>query len=278
MEEEHIVISYSHKDQDFVDELARQLRAKTSLPVWYYIEQSPGVEYVKTLMKEIERAQAIVVVLSKNSAVSDFVLSEVMHAKATNRLVIPLLLEDCHGPVTFYLKHLHWIDVRGSNDPIPQIVQSLQAKPATEDLVPLANYPSATLIAREPFTSSVYPAVFLLTIPPLVVTPSSATEIPLCTIGRHKAGQHVDVMVQQRTVSRPHAFIRLHVECPAEKTQLPNIQFILYDNATLNGTFVNGVRIENKQALRDADVIGLGVPDGMLVFSLDMSTTIPPQA
>ncbi len=277
MQDEYILISFSHKDQQFVEELAKRLREQTQIAVWYYMEQPPGVDYVKRLMVHIEQARAVVVVLSKHSAVSDFVLSEVMHARQTQRLILPVLLETCHGPVAFYLNNLHWIDVRDGKDPLPPLLSSLKEKPNTHDhYTPLLNLPTANLIARDQYVGIISPTLYLLSTPPFNMPRPTTTEIPLCTIGRHKEGERIDILVQHRMVSRPHAFIRLFVDIPAEQTALPDVHFVIHDNATLNGTFVNGTRIENNHRLRPSDMIGLGTPDGMLTFSLENETTLPP--
>jgi pSer/pThr/pTyr-binding forkhead associated (FHA) protein len=63
------------------------------------------------------------------------------------------------------------------------------------------------------------------------------------TIGR---SHECDVVVEEGTVSGEHARIRFE-----------NGQFVIYDLASLNGTFVNGRRTQ-RQLLMDNDEIRLG--------------------
>jgi len=63
-------------------------------------------------------------------------------------------------------------------------------------------------------------------------------------IGRD--AQRCDVVVDDTAISNQHARIRLEAD-----------QFILYDLASSNGTFVNDVQVQ-KQALHDSDEIRMG--------------------
>lgn len=74
-----------------------------------------------------------------------------------------------------------------------------------------------------------------------------------CTIGRASL---CDVVVSNRKeVSRLHA--RIEPDGP---------RFVIYDHASTNGTFVNGMRIREPHLLQDRDAIGLGVPARLLRF------------
>jgi pSer/pThr/pTyr-binding forkhead associated (FHA) protein len=60
-----------------------------------------------------------------------------------------------------------------------------------------------------------------------------------------------EVMIEDRTASRQHAKIRV-------EQQADQVQFLLHDLATDNGTFVNGVKIAQPTALNNNDVIRIG--------------------
>lgn len=266
----HIIISYIQQDQDFGNELAQRLQKHLNIQVKHTLHDHLAVNDVKKLMLEIEQALAVVIVLSSHSATSDTVLSETMHAVASHALVVPLLIEDCQGPLTIYLNHMQWIDVRDGKDPLPLLVQAFQQEETLASLVPIDTFPHAHLDVLEAYQQYIHPHHFALLTPhpSLMVPPSSSSEIHLCTLGRNKMGQHIDVVVQRPTTSRPHAYIRLRIESNVQSPTQPRLSFILYDNITLNGTFVNGTRIEEKHVLQDGDQIGLGETNGMLVFSL----------
>lgn len=76
------------------------------------------------------------------------------------------------------------------------------------------------------------------------------------SIGRD--GQNNDIVLDDPTVSRQHAKIRLE-----EGMRKGELRFYLYDLASANGTFVNGRRIQ-RQLLKDGDQIRLG--ETTLVF------------
>lgn len=84
----------------------------------------------------------------------------------------------------------------------------------------------------------------------------------MCTIGR-SASCHV--VIQGRiAVSRLHARIERH-----------GIPYLLYDNDSANGTFVNRVRIDAPHQLNDHDQIGLSHMTPILMFEVSAKTTKP---
>lgn len=136
----------------------------------------------------------------------------------------------------------------------------------------LHHYPAAQLIASKPYQPYIRPRSFILTVLSAghpFVTPG--TEVHLCTIGRHHSDHAVDVVVRRSTVSRPHAFIRARINNAASMAD--KVSFLLYDNDTLNGTYVNGGLIHSPHLLEDGDEMGLGTPEPMLSFSM-IATTV----
>ena len=83
------------------------------------------------------------------------------------------------------------------------------------------------------------------------------TDLPLdqevTTIGRSVS---CDIVIPLAIVSRLHARIELHHD-----------RYVLSDAGSANGTFVNGVRIEQDHQLSTNDEIWLGSPEAKLSFS-----------
>jgi hypothetical protein len=132
-------------------------------------------------------------------------------------------------------------------------------------------YPAAQLIASKPYQAYIRPRSFILAVSSAVPPITAPTEVHLCTIGRHHSEHAVDIVVRRSTVSRPHAFIRARVSNASNVAD--KVSFLLYDNDTLNGTYVNGGMIHSPRVLEDGDEIGLGTPEPMLSFSM-VATTV----
>lgn len=75
----------------------------------------------------------------------------------------------------------------------------------------------------------------------------------VCTIGR---SPQCDIVVDSKIVSRLHA-----------RVERNGPRYLLYDNHSANGTFVNGRRIREPYALQDEDQIGLSKPAPLLFFA-----------
>jgi DNA-binding response OmpR family regulator len=88
----------------------------------------------------------------------------------------------------------------------------------------------------------------------------------VCTMGRSKKCQIV-VPSDFRIVSKVHAMIERR-----------GTSHILADNHSMNGTFVNRVRIHEPYILEHEDTIGLGSPNPLFQFldpGADVDTTLP---
>jgi len=73
-----------------------------------------------------------------------------------------------------------------------------------------------------------------------------------------------DIVVRSESVSRVHARIERH-----------QLRYVLYDEGSANGTFVNNRRISSPHQLKDQDLIGLGSSAPLLRF-LDPDPTFVP--
>src|SRR5262245_23235196 len=92
-----------------------------------------------------------------------------------------------------------------------------------------------------------------------VQPPKYILEAEVCTIGRHTS---CHIVVQQNVVSRVHA-----------KIERSGPRYLLSDGGSVNGTFVNGHRLQGTHLLKDDDGIGLGSITPLLRF-LDPDPTL----
>jgi TIR domain len=91
-----LFISYAHHDSDLVKELSPALEA-AGYSTWYYEDKgSVGASYLLQIDEEIERCQAVVVVISPDSVGSDQVSKEVVRAHEAKKKFIPLRRDISH--------------------------------------------------------------------------------------------------------------------------------------------------------------------------------------
>lgn len=102
----------------------------------------------------------------------------------------------------------------------------------------------------------------LLALNEQVVQPSEfSLQGAVSTIGRETG---CDVVVQRREVSRRHARI-----------EREGLRYILIDEGSANGTYVNGRRLTDPQPLNNEDLIGLGSGMSLLKFVDPLDTYVP---
>lgn len=99
-----IFISYSHQDHAFVDQFAAHL-VRERKTVWVdRWELKPGDSLIQRIQHAVGEADALVVVLSKASVISEWCRKElsvalVRELNEKRVVVIPVLIEDCDIPV-----------------------------------------------------------------------------------------------------------------------------------------------------------------------------------
>jgi len=251
----HLFLSYAHTDESYIRVLAQRME-EAGLEPWYYVEsQRAGIDFTERLLASIEQARAMVIVLSAASASSEFVLQEVLYAKKLQKLIIPISLEPCEGTVVFHLSARNWIKCWDGRRPVPKILEVL-SDGAVLPALPLAD-DYAQLVATAAYLTAVRPTTYLLDPP----TNSAPLELPtskqLCTLGRSPRN---DLVISLDYVSRTHARISMQLDHNGRS-------FVLHDEGSSRGTFVNGKRLEGPQTLYDGDQIGLGSRQGMLRFA-----------
>nr|WP_139088754.1 FHA domain-containing protein [Oscillochloris trichoides] len=106
------------------------------------------------------------------------------------------------------------------------------------------------------------PVALLLALNDHVVRPSTfSLRGTVITIGR---GSDCDVVVQRREVSRRHARI-----------ERVGIRYLLIDEQSANGTYINGRLISAPHTLDNDDLIGLGSGSSIIKFVDPQDTYVP---
>src|SRR5918998_5249560 len=95
-------------------------------------------------------------------------------------------------------------------------------------------------------------APYLTALAPVITPNNAQLTDDGCSLGR---GSTCSVVVPRPVVSRLHAQI-----------ERSGARYQLRDLGSVNGTYVNGVRLHDAHLLRSYDVIGLGAPTPLLTF------------
>jgi TIR domain len=108
MSSKHIFFSYSRDNSEFVLDLAKKLRA-AGRNVWLdQLDIETGERWDRSIEEALEKADVLLVVLSKTSVESNNVMDEVSFALEEGKRVLPVLYEDCDIP--FRLRRLQFAD------------------------------------------------------------------------------------------------------------------------------------------------------------------------
>jgi hypothetical protein len=105
-----IFISYSRKDTTFVEKLVKDLK-NAGLDVWYDLSSiHGGTRWRIEIENAIRNSQFVIVVLSPDSADSEWVEREFLFASNLKRKIIPLMCRSCDLPLNYL--DLNYIDMR----------------------------------------------------------------------------------------------------------------------------------------------------------------------
>src|SRR5262245_53869140 len=108
-----VFISYSRKDIAFVDHLATDLK-NAGADVWYDISGiAGGARWRSEIESALRNSQYVIVVLSPDSIVSEWVEREFLFSSNLKRKIIPLMYRPCELPLNYV--NLNYIDVQGEN-------------------------------------------------------------------------------------------------------------------------------------------------------------------
>ena len=103
-----LFISYSRKDIGFVRKLAGDLE-KAGYDVWWDLtDLRGGDDWLRVIPSSIESSDFFIVVLSQNSAISDWVKKEYTQALSSGKKIIPLML--ARSSVPFALNTINYVD------------------------------------------------------------------------------------------------------------------------------------------------------------------------
>lgn len=87
----HIFISYSREDSTFVDQLVEALRGE-SIDVWLDRETKRGQKWDDEISEKLLQSIAVIVVVSVNSNIAEWVKDEIAFARKHQKPIFPLLL------------------------------------------------------------------------------------------------------------------------------------------------------------------------------------------
>jgi hypothetical protein len=104
----HTFISYSKKDISFAIKLADNL-ADSGFKVWIDRSLKLGAEWQEDIANNIKSAGNVIVVVSKNSMASNWVLHEGSLADSWGKHLIPVLIEDVET-LPPWMERYQWID------------------------------------------------------------------------------------------------------------------------------------------------------------------------
>ena len=109
----HVFISYSHKDKAYARQLADELKRR-GIEVWIDDRIEYGTVWTRALQENLERSQAMILIMTSDAYNSDPVQDEVAFAQRLRKPILPLRLDDTDwllGASTQYA------DVRGGKMP-----------------------------------------------------------------------------------------------------------------------------------------------------------------
>ncbi len=105
-----VFISYAREDRATAERLARELEA-SGWQVWWDVQLVPGKSFRAEIRQRLDRADCVVVLWSRHSVVSDFVLDEA-DVGLRRRILVPAMIEtDVDLPLGF--RGVHAADLAG---------------------------------------------------------------------------------------------------------------------------------------------------------------------
>jgi hypothetical protein len=127
-----VFLTYSHKDERWAQRLVSELSDR-GIDVWDAVSKlAPGDNWPLEIGKALERAQAMIVVLSPSAARSSRLRREIEYAlgsrKFQNRL-IPVILEPTEK-IPWILRHLEAVKGKDPSQVSDRVVKRLRAASA----------------------------------------------------------------------------------------------------------------------------------------------------
>jgi hypothetical protein len=119
----HVFISYSRSDCSYIERLTNYLAA-SSIPVWYDHEIETGEPFGQKVQEAIDNCFALIIVLTPNSVISNWVRRELSRAFRKGIPICPLELEACDVPIE--LDGVQKEDVTNQGMPPPRFLARLR--------------------------------------------------------------------------------------------------------------------------------------------------------
>jgi TIR domain/Caspase domain len=126
-----VFISYSREDRQFAQRLAQALE-KEGFSVWWDWDLIGGANYRAEIRSIINEAKKAIVLWSRHSVESGFVIDEATEAKKLGKL-IPVLIDQCEAPFGF--GDLHTITIEPHLD-VAMVVAAIRNQPLPRKAVP----------------------------------------------------------------------------------------------------------------------------------------------
>jgi WD40 repeat protein len=113
----NVFISYAREDREFARRLVAALkgRGRESWVDWEGIE--PSDEWWRSITEAIDAAEAVIVVTSPDSLVSEVCKREIAHAAAQHKRLVPVVCGDAEGlEIPAEIAELNWVFLRDSDN------------------------------------------------------------------------------------------------------------------------------------------------------------------
>jgi WD40 repeat protein len=113
----NVFISYAREDREFARRLVAALeeRGRESWVDWEGIE--PSDEWWRSITEAIDAAEAVIVVTSPDSLLSEVCKREIAHAAAQHKRLVPVVCEDAEGlEIPAEIAELNWVFLRDSDN------------------------------------------------------------------------------------------------------------------------------------------------------------------
>lgn len=120
-----IFISYSRNDTKYVSSLAAALR-NDGFDVWFDKNIRAGSDWDDTLEEELKKADAIVLVLSKTSVVSENVKDEMNYVLNLGKIINPIKIEECDVPMRLARKQFVDFTITGPEAGYIRLVKDIR--------------------------------------------------------------------------------------------------------------------------------------------------------
>jgi hypothetical protein len=126
-----VFISYSRRDQDFVEGTLLSALTKRDKAVWIDLYAiPPASDWRERVLAGVAAANALVFVLSPDSLASPVCTEELARALELNKRIIPVLRREIAGaPLPPELARSNWVYLRHEDDPdrgIALVVEALE--------------------------------------------------------------------------------------------------------------------------------------------------------